>query len=444
MKKTTPTETVRNDKEPILVNLMLFCELLHRMGLKFGAGNLIDLVRSTEAIPISSKQDFRNAARSLLVHNKADFPLFDEAFQIFWRKPSANQTTRDIRSMGEQRRYKAPQMSASDQKVNPDHSNTDHDQNDAPPDIEISRTFSANDVLRNKDFSNFTMSEISQAKNMISDLTWNPGRQRSRRKTPGNGSLIDFPKTFRSNISKGGELFDIAHRTNKQKPRPLILICDVSGSMERYTRILLHFTHSISGEVKHLEAFLFATRLTRITRKLSFRSVDQAVDEVSKAVLDWSGGTRIGETLRSFNLKWSRRMRTNKAVVMIISDGWDRGEPDLLATEMARLQRSCYRLIWLNPLLGAPDFEPLTQGLQAALPYVDDFLPIHNLDSLETLANYLSELGPRRHLTSIRSKQDPHSDIDVGLLENATITDRAINPALAPSFRHPLWGKPSR
>ena len=444
MKEANPTETVRNDKESILVNLMLFCELLHRMGLKVGSGNIIDLVRSTEDIPISSKQDFRNAARSLLVHNKADFPLFDEAFQIFWRKPSANQTTQDIRSMGEQRRYKAPQISPSDQEINPDPPNTNPEGNNAQPAIEISRTFSPNDVLRNKDFANFTISEISQAKTMISDLTWNPGRQLSRRKTPGNGSLIDFPKTFRSNINKGGELFDIAHRTNKLKPRPLILICDVSGSMERYTRMLLHFTHSIAGEVKDLEAFLFATRLTRITRKLSFRSVDQAVDEVSKVVLDWSGGTRIGETLRSFNLKWSRRMRTNKSVVMIISDGWDRGEPDLLATEIARLQRSCYRLIWLNPLLGAPDFEPLTRGLQAALPYVDDFLPIHNLNSLETLANYLSEIGPRRHLTSIRSKQSAHSDTNVELLENTIISDKPINPALAPSFRHPLWGKPSK
>ena len=129
---------------------------------------------------------------------------------------------------------------------------------------------------------------------------------------------------------------------------------------------------------------------------------------------------------------------------MIISDGWDRGEPDLLATEIARLQRSCYRLIWLNPLLGAPDFEPLTRGLQAALPYVDDFLPIHNLNSLETLANYLSEIGPRRHLTSIRSKQSAHSDTNVELLENTIISDKPINPALAPSFRHPLWGKPSK
>ena len=182
MKEANPTETVRNDKESILVNLMLFCELLHRMGLKVGAGNIIDLVRSTVDIPISSKQDFRNAARSLLVHNKADFPLFDEAFQIFWRKPSANQTTQDIRSMGEQRRYKAPQISPSDQEINPNTSNTNSGGNNEQPAIEISRTFSPDDVLRNKDFANFTISEISQAKNMISDLTWNPGQQRSRRK----------------------------------------------------------------------------------------------------------------------------------------------------------------------------------------------------------------------------------------------------------------------
>ena len=211
--------------------------------------------------------------------------------------------------------------------------------------------------------------------------------------------------------------------------------------MERYTRMLLHFTHSIAGEVKHLEAFLFATRLTRITRKLNFRSVDQAVDEVSKSVLDWSGGTRIGETLRSFNLKWSRRMSIDRAVVMIISDGWDRGEPDLLSTEMARLQRSCYRLIWLNPLLGAPDFEPLTQGLKAALPYVDDFLPIHNLDSLETLAHHLSQINPRKTSTPYRPREDRQNDDDSTNLDITTRIKQNINPALAPSFRHPLWGR---
>ena len=441
MIENRPADIVADDKEPILVNLMLFGELLHRIGLKFGTGNLIDLVRSTEDIPISSKQDFKNAARSLLVHNKSHFPLFDEAFQVFWRKPSAGQTTRDIRSMGEQRRYRPPQMSPSTNGGDPEAYSTDHMGDDVPPTIEISRTFSPNDVLRNKDFANYTTSEISQAKSMISALAWNPGQKLSRRKTAGQGLTIDFRKTLRSNLSNGGELLTIAHRKNKLKPRPLILICDVSGSMERYTRMLLHFTHSIAGEVKHLEAFLFATRLTRITRKLNFRSVDQAVDEVSKSVLDWSGGTRIGETLRSFNLKWSRRMSIDSAVVMIISDGWDRGEPDLLSTEMARLQRSCYRLIWLNPLLGAPDFEPLTQGLKAALPYVDDFLPIHNLDSLETLAHHLSQINPRKTSTPYRPREDRQNDDDSTNLDITTRIKQNINPALAPSFRHPLWGR---
>ena len=182
--------------------------------------------------------------------------------------------------------------------------------------------------------------------------------------------------------------------------------------MERYTRMLLHFIHSIAGrgvagELGQVEAFLFATRLTRITRQLNDRSIDEAVTQVSRAVPDWAGGTRIGETLRSFNFQWSRRIPVGRGVVLIISDGWDRGEPELLSREMARLQRSCRRLIWLNPLLGSPTFEPLTQGLQAALPYVDNFLPVHNFDSLQALAHHLNDLEPRKQLSSYRIRSSP-------------------------------------
>ena len=158
----------------------------------------------------------------------------------------------------------------------------------------------------------------------------------------------------------------------------------------------------VAGELGQVEAFLFATRLTRITRQLNDRSIDEAVTQVSRAVPDWAGGTRIGETLRSFNFQWSRRIPVGRGVVLIISDGWDRGEPELLSREMARLQRSCRRLIWLNPLLGSPTFEPLTQGLQAALPYVDNFLPVHNFDSLQALAHHLNDLEPRKQLSSYR------------------------------------------
>jgi uncharacterized protein with von Willebrand factor type A (vWA) domain len=185
-------------------------------------------------------------------------------------------------------------------------------------------------------------------------------------------------------------------RKKKDKPRPLVVIADISGSMERYTRLLLHFIYGLSeGLDEVVEAFVFSTRLTHITRQLRNKDVDQAMHQISRSVPDWSGGTRIGEAFKRFNFDWGRRVLGRGAVVLVISDGWDRGEPELLGQEIARLQRSCYRLIWLNPLLGSPRYEPLTRGIQAAMPYIDDFLPVHNLASLEDLAAYLAKVSAR-------------------------------------------------
>jgi len=168
--------------------------------------------------------------------------------------------------------------------------------------------------------------------------------------------------------------------------------------MERYTRLLLHFIYSLTrGLEQRVEVFLFGTRLTCVSRQMRDRDVGRALREVSRSVLDWSGGTRIGQAVKDFNFNWGRRVLGGRAVVLLISDGWDRGDPDLLQQEMARLSRSCYRLIWLNPLLGSPDYQPLTRGMQAALPYVDDFLPVHNLQSLTALAEHLQSLDGRRH-----------------------------------------------
>ncbi len=443
--------TAKDEPEALLQNLMLFGEVLRRMGLNFGSANMLDLVRATEDVPVGRKQDFRHAARCLLVHRKPDLPLFDEAFQVFWRRPSAEQTTRDLRSMGEQRRYRPPQMrpaSGEGQGQDREH----HADEAAQPAVDLTRTFSAREVLRAKDFAHFTSNEMEQARQMMAELAWDLGRRRSRRRIPGPGSQVDLRKTFRRNLKHGGELLELAHRQLKTKLRPLVLICDVSGSMERYTRMLLHFIHSIAGrgvagELGQVEAFLFATRLTRITRQLNDRSIDEAVTQVSRAVPDWAGGTRIGETLRSFNFQWSRRIPVGRGVVLIISDGWDRGEPELLSREMARLQRSCRRLIWLNPLLGSPTFEPLTQGLQAALPYVDNFLPVHNFDSLQALAHHLNDLEPRKQLSSYRIEA---AQVQAGIPEivagdpesqGTAKPGREINPALASTFRHPLWGQ---
>jgi uncharacterized protein with von Willebrand factor type A (vWA) domain len=170
------------------------------------------------------------------------------------------------------------------------------------------------------------------------------------------------------------------------------LLCDISGSMDRYTRVLLHFLHSVELSLQRTEVFVFGTRLTRITGTLRRRDPDAALAAVAGQVQDWSGGTRIGECLGVFNRRWARRVLSHGAIVLIISDGWDRGAPDRLAAEMERLQRASYRLLWLNPLLGSPGYRPLTQGIQAALPYVDDFLPVHNLASLEALATLLDEV----------------------------------------------------
>ena len=228
----------------------------------------------------------------------------------------------------------------------------------------------------------------------MASLAWNPGVRRTRRKERGKGPDLDVRRTLRYSAQFGGELLRLKRRRRKEKPRRLVIICDVSGSMERYTRMLVHFLHSLYGGLENqVEAFLFATRLTRVTKHLGQRDIDQAVTEVARAVPDWSGGTRIGAVLEEFNFHWARRTLGWGSIVLIVSDGWDRGEPDVLSREMARLQRSCRRLIWLNPGAGSEDYEPLTRGMQAAAPYIDDLLPAHNLAALLDLARHLNRLA---------------------------------------------------
>ena len=192
-----------------------------------------------------------------------------------------------------------------------------------------------------------------------------------------------------------GDLLDLPRRARREAPRPIVLLGDVSGSMERYSRILAHFVYGLARSATRVEVFLFATRLTRVTRHLMTRRGDEALARLAREVQDWGGGTRIGEALRAFNTHWARRVIRNGPVVLIVSDGWDRGDPQMLSQELGRVRRSCRRLIWLNPLLGSAQYEPLTRGMQAALRHVDDFLPAHNLVSLEQLADHLRALPAR-------------------------------------------------
>ena len=434
---STPLSHDAKEEGPayLLHNLMLFAEVLRRLGLEVGSGNVLDLVRATEYAPVGRKQDFFQAARCLLVHRKQDIPVFDEAFQVFWRKPASGQSTRDLRSMGEDRRFRKPQVGPPSGGDADDSTGEGDDQTGVQ--VDLTRTYSAREVLREKDFADFTAAEILDARRMMLELSWNLGRQRTRRLVSGYGPSLDLRKTLRHTLKFGGEPLVLARRRQKDRARPLVLICDVSGSMERYTRMLLHFIHSLSGGLDRVEAFLFATRLTRITRFLKHRGVDQTVNELARAVPDWAGGTRIGQALKTFNFQWLRRVRGSGAVVLVISDGWDRGEPELLVREVARLQRSCRRLIWLNPLLGSPDYQPLTRGMRAALPYADDFLPVHNLNSLEALARHLNDLGPQRTLGP-RYRPAPPPEPAPAPEPQPPV---GAAPSPTPTFRHPMWGK---
>jgi hypothetical protein len=264
--------------------------------------------------------------------------------------------------------------------------------------------YSADEVLREKDFGEMSWEEIQEAKKAMADMKWRLGYRRTRRTRPSYKGRMDLRRIIRDNLRHGGEPIQIAFRQRIHRPRSLVVLCDISGSMERYSRMLLHFLHALTHGLKDnpVEAFVFGTRLTRITRHLRYRDVDESLDELGGVVRDWSGGTRIGETLKHFNFRWARRVLGRGAVVLIISDGWDRGELDLLATEMGRLQRSAYRLLWLNPLLGADEYKPVQRGMAVARPYVDDFLPVHNLRSLEQLAVILSSVTTLRPIRKQR------------------------------------------
>ena len=378
----------------ILEHILAFTHLLRAMGVDVSPGQALDLVRALDYAPITSREDFRGAARCTLIRRHEDLPLFDTAFAFFWRNraldpmglllPKIDVPGKPLRLPRQEREQGAGGDQGQEGK-------------NEQETTEILLSYSASEALRNKDFGTFTWEEVQACKALLKEMVWRiePRSTRRKRPTP-RGRQLDMRRVLRRNLRYGGEPLELAWREPRTRQRPLVVLCDISGSMERYSRILLQFIHTISNGLRDVETFVFGTRLTRITRLLRARDIDDAIALVGTQVVDWSGGTRIGEALKSFNYTWGRRVLGRGAVVLLISDGWDRGDPSLLSREIERLQRSCHRLIWLNPLLGSHDYQPLTQGMQAALPHVDDFLPVHNLASLEQLGEKLSSLGGGR------------------------------------------------
>jgi uncharacterized protein with von Willebrand factor type A (vWA) domain len=255
--------------------------------------------------------------------------------------------------------------------------------------------WSSTSVSRTKDFGEFTDAELERARTLLEHLPWTLSLRRTRRWERASGGAVDLRRVLRRSFMHAGDPLEIPRRERREAARPIVLLADISGSMERYSRVLLHFVYGLAQSSARVEAFLFATRLTRVTHRLTAGRGTGAFRHLARDVQDWGGGTRIGEALHAFNTRWARRVMRNGPVVLIVSDGWDRGDPALLNQELARVRRSCRRLIWLNPLLGSARYEPLTRGMQTALRHVDDFLPTHNLASLEQLADHLRALPSR-------------------------------------------------
>jgi uncharacterized protein len=377
----------RHAEHHLLDHLLAFGRLLRQFGVTINPGQMLDLLAALEYVEIGRREDVYLTCRAILVQRREDLPVFDEAWQFFWA--SQRQGNPGGVALPDNRVQELP-VPRRLQRERPDRARDDqtHEQQQ---EIEVQMSYSRSEQLRQKDFAQFTGDEIDQARALIAQLAYRVAERPVRRWTSGKGHRIDARRTLRHTLRTGGETLTLWHKTRRLKQRPLVVLCDISGSMDRYSRILLQFVHTISAGLRDVETFVFGTRLTRITRMLQHKDIDEAVLAVGGAVQDWSGGTRIGDAIKAFNFRWGRRVLGRGAIVLLISDGWDRGDPELLGREIARLQRTSYRLIWLNPLLGMPGYQPLTRGLQAALPHVDDFLPVHNLHSLEQLGAKLAE-----------------------------------------------------
>lgn len=373
--------------------LVRFVRALRSEGIRVGPTLAVDLLRASELVGLANPQDSYFAFRCLSVTSYDQIPTFNQVFASFF---SQNSGTGIAISSPTKTRTWTIQASPDAGVDSVEEQGDDGGDASAPTGYTGASGF---ERLASRDFAALTAAEVAIVRGLIAGMVWNPARHPSRRRRPSrSGNQPDLRQTLRQAVGPHGDLIPLATTEPRIKQRPLLFIADVSGSMERYSEMLLYFAHAARGRLGRLEAFVFSTRLTRITRDLSRRDSTSAITAVAETVTDWSGGTKIGEALATFNQDWSRRVTRGGPIVMIVSDGWDRGEPELLRAEMARLRRSVHRVVWLNPLAGRTGYSPETRGMLAALPYVDDFLPSANLSDLAKLVNLLESIPARRRI----------------------------------------------
>ncbi|QQS14913.1 MAG: VWA domain-containing protein [Rhodospirillales bacterium] len=390
---------------------MNFARALRAAGLPIGPGRVIDAVRAVEVAGLRRRDDLYWTLFSVFVNRRDQREIFDQAFHIFWRNPKLLEKmmglmlpqidTGEAADPGEKLSRRLQEALEPGKGESPDDA-------DQPPELEMEATltFSDRELLQRKDFEQMSAAEIAQALRAIRRMRLPIPETRTRRTAPApRGSKIDMRATFRRSLKPHG-VIELALRERRKRRPPLVILCDISGSMSKYSRMFLHFMHALTNDRDRVHAFTFGTRLTNVTRALRQKDVDVALAKASEQVEDWSGGTRIGATLAEFNRLWSRRVLGQGAVILLITDGLDREGAAGLPEQMDRLHKSCRRLIWLNPLLRYDAYEPRSQGNKAMLPHVDDFRPVHNLESLADLVAALGDENPGREegLSTWRSR----------------------------------------
>ena len=380
-------------------NIVYFARALRAAGIPVGPGAVLDALAAVEAACVGTREDFYWTLHAVLVKRREHSVLFGQAFALFFRKRDYLEKLLASllpRAPGREKEALRPGAQRVEEALLSGLRALEREREDTEIDARL--TVSEREVLQRKDFAQMTAAEIAAAKVAIARLVLSLDQVKTRRLAPNrHGRLIDLRRTLRSSFKAGGALIDLKFLGPRRKAPPLVALLDISGSMSQYTRLFLHFLHAVTDARKRVCTFLFGTRLTNVSRALRQKDPDEALAAVAGSVVDWSGGTRIATSLRAFNRLWARRVLTQGAIVLLITDGLERDGGDELAFEINRLHRSCRRLIWLNPLLRFSGFEAKARGIRAMLPHVDELRPIHNLDAMADLVRALSGQARRSH-----------------------------------------------
>ena len=380
----------------LATNIVYFARALRAAGMPVGPGAVIDALEAVSAAGVGTRQDFYWTLHAVFVKKHEHSVLYDQAFRMFFRKRAYLDKLLAMLSPQAPAGAEQPPQAGASRVQDALFSGMNKEKPPEEREVELDARFTVSDreVLQKKDFAQMSAAEIAQAKDAIKRLVLSLDEVKTRRLAPNrHGHIIDMRRTLRASMKAGGALIDLKYLGPKTRQPPIVALLDISGSMSQYTRLFLHFLHSVTDARKRVHSFLFGTRLTNITRALKQKDPDEALSQCTASVVDWSGGTRIATSLHEFNKRWARRVLTQGAIVLLITDGLERDPDDTLEFEMDRLHRSARRVVWLNPLLRFEGFEAKARGIRTMLPHVDEFRPIHNLDSIADLCRALSAQG---------------------------------------------------